>query len=79
MRYSVGLEDVLTAIRNNNINAGGGRVSRGEQSYIVRGIGMIHSLADMENIVVAQRHGVPVLIRDLGTVQFGHQVRRNSR
>lgn len=75
MRYSVGLEDVLNAIRNNNINAGGGRVSRGEQSYIVRGIGMIHSLADMENIVVAQRHGVPVLIRDLGTVQFGHQVR----
>ncbi|WP_418610723.1 efflux RND transporter permease subunit [Gluconobacter cerinus] len=74
-RYHIGLEDILSAIRNNNINAGGGRVTRGEQSYIVRGVGMIHSLEDMGNIVVAQRDGVPVLVRDLGTIQFGHQVR----
>ncbi|OUI81773.1 membrane protein [Gluconobacter sp. DsW_056] len=75
-RYHVGLEDVLTAIRNSNANAGGGRVSRGEQSYIIRGIGMIHNLDDMGNIVVASHGGVPVFVKDLGRVQFGHQVRQ---
>ncbi|QDH16858.1 efflux RND transporter permease subunit [Swingsia samuiensis] len=75
MRYNIGLEDVLGAIRNNNVNAGGGRVSRGEQSYIIRGVGMIHTLQDMGNIAVTQRNGVPIFIHDLGVVQFGHQVR----
>lgn len=75
-RFHVGLEDVLTAIRNSNANAGGGRVSRGEQSYIVRGIGMIQTLDDMGNIVVASHGGVPVFVKDLGQVQFGHQVRQ---
>ncbi|MFT8807916.1 efflux RND transporter permease subunit [Gluconobacter sp.] len=76
IRYHIGLEDVLNAIRNSNVNSGGGRVSRGEQSYIIRGIGMIHTLDDMGNIVVASHGGVPVFVKDLGQVQFGHQVRQ---
>nr|WP_294914849.1 CusA/CzcA family heavy metal efflux RND transporter [uncultured Neokomagataea sp.] len=75
MRYGIALGDVESAIRNNNANAGGGRITRGEQSYIVRGVGMIHSLEDMGNIVVTQRNGLPIFVHDLGTVQFGHQVR----
>ncbi|EHH68084.1 efflux RND transporter permease subunit [Gluconobacter morbifer] len=75
IQYNIGLEDVLSAIRNNNINAGGGRITRGEQSYIVRGVGMIRSLADMGNIVVTHHNGVPVFLKDLGIIQFGHQVR----
>jgi len=75
LRYGIGLEDVLSAIRNSNVNSGGGRVSRGEQSYVIRGIGMIHSLEDMGNIVVSHHGGVPVFVKDLGRVQFGHQVR----
>ncbi|MDF7673235.1 CusA/CzcA family heavy metal efflux RND transporter [Acetobacteraceae bacterium ESL0709] len=75
IRYSVSLEDVMNAVKNNNANAGGGRISRGEQSYIIRGVGLIHSLADMNEIVVSHHNGVPVLLKQLGHIEFGHQVR----
>ncbi len=74
-RYNLALNDVVSAINNNSANAGGGRIARGEQSYVVRGIGQIHSLDDLATVVVSQSNGTPVLLRDLGTLQFGHQER----
>ena len=74
-RYEIVLNDVVNAINNNTANAGGGRISRGEQSYIVRGIGQIHTLDDLGAVVVTQNNGVPVLVRDLGKLQFGHKER----
>ncbi|MFZ6848983.1 efflux RND transporter permease subunit [Undibacterium sp. RuRC25W] len=74
-RYNVVLNDVVNAINANSANAGGGRISRGEQSYVVRGIGQVHSLDDLGAVVVTQSNGVPVLVRDLGKLQFGHQER----
>jgi len=74
-RYNLALNDVVTAINNNSANAGGGRISRGEQSYVIRGIGQIHSLDDLGNVAVTQSNGNPVLVRDLGKLQFGHQER----
>ncbi len=64
--YGLGITDVINAINNNNTNAGGGRVSRGDQSYVIRGVGLIHYLADIGSIVVTQVNGTPVLVRDLG-------------
>ena len=75
MRYNVAISDVMTAISANNGNAGGGRVTRGEQSFIVRGIGQVHTLKELGDIVVTQRNGLPILIRDLGKLVYGHQVR----
>lgn len=75
-RYGVGLNDITTAIANNSANAGGSRISRGEQGYVIRGIGMAHTLGDLGGIVVAQHGGVPVLMRDLGTMTFSHQERQ---
>ncbi|WP_431273091.1 efflux RND transporter permease subunit [Variovorax ureilyticus] len=69
------LSDVVSAINNSSANAGGGRIARGEQSYIVRGIGLIHSLDDLGSVVVSQSGGTPVLVRDLGLLQYGHQER----
>ena len=74
-KYNLVLNDVISAINNNTGNAGGGRVTRGEQSYIVRGIGQIHNLLEMGSVVVTQVNGSPVLVRDLGQLQFGHQER----
>jgi len=74
-RYNVGVNDVITALNNNSANAGGGRITRGEQSYIVRGIGLVRTLDDMGKIVVTEHAGTPVLIADLGKLQYGHQVR----
>ncbi|HWX67562.1 MAG TPA: CusA/CzcA family heavy metal efflux RND transporter [Rhodanobacter sp.] len=76
LHYGVSASQVTSAISANTANAGGGRITRGEQSYIVRGIGMVHTLKDLGDIVVTQIHGVPVLVRDLGKLQYGHQVRQ---
>ena len=76
LRYGVSVSQVMQAITNNSSNAGGGRITRGEQSYVVRGIGMMHSLKDMGDIVVTESHGVPVLVRDLGELRYGHQIRQ---
>ncbi|WP_208513204.1 CusA/CzcA family heavy metal efflux RND transporter [Variovorax sp.] len=69
------LNDVVSAINNGSANAGGGRIARGEQSYVVRGIGQIRSLDDLGAVMVSNSGGAPVLVRDLGRLQFGHQER----
>jgi heavy metal efflux system protein len=73
--YGIGITDVINAINNNNANAGGGRVSRGDQSFVIRGVGLIHSLAEIGSIVVTQTNGAPVLVRDLGSATLSHQER----
>jgi cobalt-zinc-cadmium resistance protein CzcA len=73
--YGLGITDVINAINNNNTNAGGGRVSRGDQSFVIRGVGLIHSLAEMGSIVVTEVNGTPVLVRDLGAATLSHQER----
>ncbi len=73
--YRLTLNDVVAAINSNSVNAGGGRVVRGEQGFVVRAIGQIHSLDDLGTVVVTQKDGNPVLVRDLGRLQIGHQER----
>jgi cobalt-zinc-cadmium resistance protein CzcA len=74
-RLGVGVNDIVSAINNNSAIAGGGRVTRGEQSYVVRGVGRVLNLQDIGAIAVTQHGGVPVLVRDLGQMRIGHQVR----
>jgi cobalt-zinc-cadmium resistance protein CzcA len=75
VHYGLGITDVINAINNNNTNAGGGRVSRGDQSYVIRGVGLIHDLEGIGSIVVTQVNGAPVLVRDLGRTTLSHQER----
>jgi heavy metal efflux system protein len=74
-RYHLGITDVINAINNNNVNAGGGRLTRGDQSYVIRGEGLIRSLDDIGRTVVTQVNGAPVLVRDLGRLELSHQER----
>lgn len=74
-RYNLSLGDITSALRNNNRNVGGGRVTRGEQNYNVRGIGKIQSLKDMGNIFVKTNNGTPIYLKDLGVLKFGHRER----
>ncbi|KQQ36269.1 hypothetical protein ASF61_08815 [Duganella sp. Leaf126] len=74
-KYSVSLAQITQAISANNANAGGSILTRGEQGMVVRGVGLIRGLDDLGNIVVAQKEGVPVLVRDLGKVTLGQQER----
>jgi heavy metal efflux system protein len=73
LRYGIGINDVINAINNNSANAGGGRVSRGDQSFVIRGAGLVRNLDDLGNIVITQRNNVPILVSDLGSLSYDHQ------
>ncbi len=72
MRFDISLSEITSAINNNNANAGGSVVNRGEQGYVIRGIGLVQTLEDLGNIVVTQRNGTPVLVRDLGRLKLSN-------
>lgn len=67
--------DVANALGANNGNAGGGFYSEGGQFYYVRGLGRVHTVEDIGNIVVAVHDGTPILVKDLGQVVIGHAPR----
>jgi heavy metal efflux system protein len=75
VHYGIGITDVINAINNNNANAAGGRVSRGDQSYVIRGVGLMRTLDDIGATVVTQVNGAAVLVRDLGQLTLSHQER----
>lgn len=70
-QYGLALRDVESAITSNNANAGGSVLVTGEQGVVVRGIGLITSLDDLGDIVVTQRSGVPIFLKDVGLVHLG--------
>ncbi|HTD03021.1 CusA/CzcA family heavy metal efflux RND transporter [Undibacterium sp.] len=74
-KYNLSLSQITQAISANNANAGGSIMDRGEQGLVVRGVGLIHNLEDLGNIVVSQKNGVAVLVKDLGNVTLGNQER----
>lgn len=71
----ISLPQMFSALERNNSIAGGGYIEKSNQSYFIRGEGLITSLADIENIVIESRGGIPILIRDIGNVNFGHATR----
>jgi len=75
--YRIPLARVLEALSRNNANAGGAYLEHAEQQSLIRGEGLIGSLADIENIVVGNSSaGTPILVRNLATVRFAPMVRR---
>lgn len=75
-KYDISLGEVEEAISQNNSNAGGSTLTRGDQSYVVRGEGLITGLKDMENIVVKSVNGAPVYLSDLGALKYGNLERK---
>src|SRR6188768_897497 len=71
MAHGLTLPQIITAISAGNSNVGGRTIAMGEQSVNVRGLGVIGSLDDIGNIVLAQQGGVPVLLSDVAKVQVG--------
>src|SRR5215217_2017054 len=69
------LPQVLQALANANINVGGNTVNIGAQSAVVRGVGLIRSIDDLNNTMVSQSGGNPVLIKDIAHVTIGEKPR----
>ena len=78
LKYSVTAEDVFTALENNNQNVGGNILERNSDQYIVRGIGLIKSISDIENIVLKSHEGTPTYIRNVADVKIGEAVRMGA-
>ncbi|MET0967876.1 MAG: efflux RND transporter permease subunit, partial [Tardiphaga sp.] len=72
---SLTLPQVLQAVSNANINVGGNTVNIGSQSAVVRGVGLIRSIDDLNNTMVSQSGGNPVLVRDIAQVTIGEKPR----
>jgi len=71
----VTLDQLTAALANSNINIGGNRLPMGEQSFDVRSIGIIRSITDIGDVVVAVQNKTPIHVRDIATVEIGHQPR----
>jgi len=77
-KYDLSLHEVFAAVANNNANAAGNVLETHAEKYIVRGVGLIRKLSDIEDIVVKEVGGTPVHIHDVAQVQIGHAIRHGA-
>jgi cobalt-zinc-cadmium resistance protein CzcA len=73
--YGLTLPQVFDALSKGNRNAGGAYIEHGAEMYVVRGLGLVQSTADIGEIAVATRNGTPIRIRDVGTSGVGPRIR----
>ncbi|MRR17962.1 MAG: efflux RND transporter permease subunit [Deltaproteobacteria bacterium] len=78
VKYGVTVEDVYRAIGGNNQNVGGNILERNADQYIVRGVGLITSIKDIESIVLKSQKGTPTYLRDVADVKIGQAVRMGA-
>ncbi len=72
----LGIDDVFTALENNNQNTGGAYIEKGPTLLFIRSEGLIGSTNDIENVVIKNTNeGIPILLRDVATVSTGHAIR----
>jgi cobalt-zinc-cadmium resistance protein CzcA len=74
--HGINLAQVFAALPRGNLNGGGGYIEHGEQQLIIRGVGLLRSPKDIELVVVQEKNGVPVLIRDVAEVTTSYQQRQ---
>src|SRR6266568_4202655 len=73
--YGIPLSTVIEKVRASTNEVGGRLLEMGGAQYMIRGLGYLRSLNDLEAVPVATKNGTPVLVRDLGTVTFGPDIR----
>lgn len=71
----VTVSELFAALENNNENTGGGYIEKNSNSYFIRGLGLVESLDDIKHIPVKNVNGIPILVRDVADVEFGHATR----
>lgn len=78
VNYGATVEDVYSAIGNNNQNVGGNILERNTDQFIVRGVGLIKDVSDIEKIVLKSLKGTPTYIKDVAQVKIGEAVRMGA-
>ena len=77
-KYELTLHEIYDAVSKNNANVGGNVLERHAERAIVRGLGLIKRVNDIESIVVKESGGTPVYVRDVAEVRIGHAVRHGA-
>ncbi|MBP8113736.1 MAG: efflux RND transporter permease subunit [Chitinophagaceae bacterium] len=73
--YNISLMDVMNKVKANNNDVGGRKFEMANMAYIIRGLGYIKSKEDVENIALGNYNGIPVRVKDIGSVQMGGDLR----
>ncbi len=76
--YDLPLGALYSAIGASNMSVGGKTIVQANSEYLVRGVGWLEGVTDLENVVVASRNSVPIRLKDVATVQLGPEFRRSS-
>jgi cobalt-zinc-cadmium resistance protein CzcA len=76
--YGLALKDVYAALALNNANSGGGKLPHYAEQYLIRGVGLIEGVKDIEDIVLKEIEGTPLFIRDVAEVRVGAAVRSGA-
>lgn len=73
--YNVSMMEVMNAVKSSNNDVGGRKFEMSDMSYIIRGLGYIKNIADIEEIAVKNYNSIPVRVKDIGSVQMGGDLR----
>src|SRR4051794_7255104 len=78
VNYNIPLKTLFEAIQNNNQNAGANFIEHGDEQYVVRGLGLVKDIGDIQNIVLDSRGGSPIRVADVATVEVGNEIRQGA-
>lgn len=78
IKHGLTFDEVVTAIKANNRNVGGGNITRNTEMLLVHGIARTVNIAQIENIVIKAVDGSPIRVGDVADVQIGHEIRRGA-
>jgi cobalt-zinc-cadmium resistance protein CzcA len=78
VNYNITLKSLFDAIQANNQNTGANFIEHGDDQYVVRGLGLVKDIADIQNIVLDSRGGTPIRVGDVAKVEVGNEIRQGA-
>ncbi|HEX3074318.1 MAG TPA: CusA/CzcA family heavy metal efflux RND transporter, partial [Ignavibacteriales bacterium] len=78
IKYNITINDIFSAVGNNNRNSGGNVIEKYSEQLIVRGVGLIRDIKDIGNIVMKSYDGTPVYLKDVAEIKIGEAVRQGA-
>ncbi|MCK4759145.1 MAG: efflux RND transporter permease subunit, partial [Candidatus Aminicenantes bacterium] len=78
LKYNLTISDITEKVRKNNQNIGASFITKGKEEYIIRSVGLIQTLEDLETIVIANYQGTPIFLKNVGTVQVLPAIKRGA-
>src|SRR3954470_1203435 len=78
VNYNITLKSLFDAIQSNNQNTGANFIEHGDEQYVVRGLGLVKDVEDIQNIVLDSRGGSPIRVSDVATVEIGNEIRQGA-